>query len=388
MFLRTDFYGQLNVGGSFSHAAGFLGGLRKLGHPYFVVSSGAFPAANDAQVYQIPYSKFFWNLPEVHSIAYNARVIRRAQQILQREEPDFIYHRHSEFNFASSVLARKFSIPLVLEFNGSEVWVKKNWGVMYLKGILQNAEDVQLLSADLIVVVSDVIKESLIQWGVDPDKILVNPNGVDPDQFHPGVDGSQVRKLNRLEGKIIAGFVGTFGAWHGVEVMAKAIKPTIEKNPLVHFLIVGDGALRGEVERIIRDDNVEEYVTLTGSVAHSDIPRYLAACDVLLSPHVHSVDGTQFFGSPTKLFEYMAMAKPVVASGVGQIGDVIHDGRNGLLMKERDHVDLAEKILTLSHDTALRERLGSAARQDALQHYTWEQNARRVTEAVQPLLKR
>ncbi|HEX9829767.1 MAG TPA: glycosyltransferase family 4 protein [Bacteroidota bacterium] len=388
MFLRTDYYGHASVGGSFSHTKGFLDGLQQLGHESFVVSSGALPLSPATPFYHVPYSRLFQNLPEVLSIAYNTTLVRRARRIIRRERPDFIYHRHSEFHFSSSALARESGIPLVLEFNGSEVWVKKHWGIVYLEVILRLAEEVQLLRADIIAVVSQIIKDDLVRLGVDEKKILVNPNGVDPDQFHPEVDGSPIRHQYELEGKIIAGFVGTFGAWHGVEVMARAIKPTVEKDRSVHFFIVGDGALRAEVERIIRDDGVGEFVTLTGSVSHSEIPKYLAACDILLSPHVHNADGTQFFGSPTKLFEYMAMAKPIVASGVGQIGDIIQDGENGLLMKERDHTDLAEKILMLCRDVSLRERLGAAARHDAIQRYSWKQNAQRVIDAVQPLLNR
>jgi glycosyltransferase involved in cell wall biosynthesis len=385
LFLRTDFYGAVNVGGSFSHTLGFLNGLKSLHHEYCVVSSGNLPIDRTSSFYEIPYVRLFRNLPEVLSIAYNLRLIPAASKIIAHERPDFIYHRHSEFNYSSAVLARKFGLPLILECNGSEVWIKKHWGRVYMERILQMAEEIQFTVADVITVVSDIMKDDLVRLGVDAKKILVNPNGVDPDQFHPDIQMGEVIKQHNLQGKIVAGFVGTFGAWHGVEVLARAIRPTVQRNPKVHFLIIGDGALRGQVERIIREDHVGDFVTLTGSLAHADIPGYLAACDILLSPHVHNADGTKFFGSPTKLFEYMAMAKPIIASGVGQIGDVIHDGVNGVLMKEGDHIDLAEKILALAGNAALRERLGAAARRDAIGKYSWQQNAQRVIDAVQRL---
>jgi glycosyltransferase involved in cell wall biosynthesis len=97
--------------------------------------------------------------------------------------------------------------------------------------------------------------------------------------------------------------VGTFGEWHGVEVLARAVKPTIERNSRVHFLLIGDGKLRGTVEEILRADSVQEHVTMLGLVPHSLVPKYLSLCEVLLSPHTHNPDGTVFFGSPTKLFE-------------------------------------------------------------------------------------
>jgi glycosyltransferase involved in cell wall biosynthesis len=387
LFLRTDFFGHADYGGSFTHIKGFLDGMTELGHSYAVLASGPLPVDRHAPFYRVPYSRLYRNLPEVLSIAYNDRVIKQARTIIEKERPDFIYHRHSEFNFASSLLAKEFGIPLVLEYNGSEVWIKKNWGRIYLESLCRSAEEVQLRSARIIAVVSKVIKEDLIQRGIRSDKIIVNPNGVDPGKFYPEIDGNSIRTQYGLTGKLVAGFVGTFGAWHGVDVLARAIKPTIQRQSDVHFLIVGDGTLRGEVERIIRDDNVLPYVTLTGSVPHDAIPKYLAACDVLLSPHVQNADGSTFFGSPTKLFEYLGMGKPIIASGVGQIGEIMNDGRNCLLMKHRDYNDLADKIVFLINQPSLCRELGAAARKDAVEKFSWRKNAERVIEAVRPFLK-
>jgi glycosyltransferase involved in cell wall biosynthesis len=386
-FFRTDFYGAVNVGGSFSHVKGFLDGLRALGHDYFAISSGALPVDKDARLYPVPYSPLYRNLPEILSLAYNLTLERVARPIMQAERPDFIYHRHSEFNYATSVLKREFGIPLVLECNGSEVWIKKNWGKVYLEPLLRWAEEVQFAEADVITVVSDVMKQQLVDLRVPASKIVVNPNGVDTGLFRPGLDGGPARNRFGVEGKFVAGFVGTFGAWHGVDVLARSIKRAAELVPNIHYLVVGDGALRGEVERIIKEDGVGEHVTLTGSVAHDDIPSFLAACDVLLSPHVQNADGTVFFGSPTKLFEYMGMGLPIIASGVGQIGDIMQDGVNALMMRHRDHEHLAELLGKLSRDPDLSRRLGQKAREDAESKYAWRINASRVIDAVKVRLK-
>lgn len=387
-FFRTDFYGAVNVGGSFSHVKGFLDGLRSLGHDYCAFSSGTIPVDRDARFYPVPYAPLFRNLPEVLSLAYNLTLQRAARPIMRIEQPDFIYHRHSEFQYATSVLKREFGIPLILECNGSEVWIKKNWGKVYLEPLLRWAEEVQFAEADVITVVSDVMKQQLADLGVPAAKVIVNPNGVDTGLFRPGLDGSAVRKQLGLEGKFVAGFVGTFGAWHGVTVLARSIKRAAQLMGHVHYLVMGDGALRGEVERIIREDGVGDHVTLTGSVPHHEIPRYLAACDVLLSPHVQNTDGTVFFGSPTKLFEYMGMGLPIIASGVGQIGEVLQDGVNALMMRHRDHDDLADKLQQLAHDPDLAARLGRNARADAEAKFSWRINASRVIDAVDAIRKR
>jgi glycosyltransferase involved in cell wall biosynthesis len=113
------------------------------------------------------------------------------------------------------------------------------------------------------------------------------------------------------------------------------------------------------------------------------MPAYLAACDVLVSPHGRQADGGEFFGSPTKLFEYMAMGRPIVASAVGQIADVLVDEDSALLVPPDDPPALCGAIVRLVDNACLRVRLGSAARQAAAQRHTWVRNAERVLECLQ-----
>ncbi len=394
LFLRTDFTGAQRVGGSFSHVKGFLRGMRELGVE--VVTAAAAPVADESyKFYPIQYNPFYSNLPEVASIAHNQTLKRELPKILEREKPDAIYQRHSEFVYVSSQIAAAYGIPLLLEVNGIETWVKKNWGRLTFEKISLNSEIVQFSQSPALFVVSEVLKKDLIlQFNLPSEKIHVNPNGVDVEEFSDTIDADAFFQTlpkelqEKWRGKFLCGFVGTFGQWHGVEVLAKAVKPTVEKNPNVHFLLIGDGTLRKVVEDILEADGVRHQATLLGLVPHSLVPKYLSLCEVLLSPHTHNPDGTVFFGSPTKLFEYMGIGKAIIAAGVGQIGEVIHHECNGLLMRERDHFDLAEKIVYLAERPELRVRLGQAARRDAVEKFAWKENARRVLEVCEKLLKR
>ncbi|MFN3386379.1 MAG: glycosyltransferase family 4 protein [Candidatus Thermochlorobacter sp.] len=383
LFLRTDFTGTQRVGGSFSHVKGFLGGLRELGVE--VITAATAPIDEHYTFYPIQYNPFYSNLPEIASIAHNQTLKQALPEILAREKPDVIYQRHSEFIYATSQIAAQHRIPLLLEVNGIETWVKKNWGRLTFKRLSLQSEKVQFQSANALFVISEVLKTELLQqFNLPAEKVYVNPNGVDVDKFSDEIDGCAFFKTlsqalqTRWQGKFLCGFVGTFGEWHGVEVLAKAVKPTVEKNPTVHFMLIGDGKLRRTVEDILDEDGVRDYVTMLGLVAHDLVPKYLSLCEVLLSPHVQNADGTVFFGSPTKLFEYMGMGKAIIAAGVGQIADVIEHERNGLIMRHRDHNDLAEKILYLAEHPDLRKRLGKAARKDAVERFSWKENARRV----------
>ena len=368
--------------------------MRELGVE--VVTAAAAPVADERyKFYPIEYNPFYSNLPEVASIAHNQTLKRELPKILEREKPDAIYQRHSEFVYVPSQIAAAYGIPLLLEVNGIEAWVKKNWGLLIFKGLLAQSELVQFQAATAMFVVSDVLKQELLrQFNLPPEKIHVNPNGVDVEEFSDTIEAEAFFQTlpkdlqEKWRSKFLCGFVGTFGEWHGVEVLAKAVKPTVEKSPRVHFLLIGDGKLRSSVEEILKADGVQEHVTMLGLVPHSLVPKYLSLCEVLLSPHTHNPDGTVFFGSPTKLFEYMGMGKAIIAAGVGQIGEVIHHECNGLLMRERDHFDLAEKIVYLAEKPELRVRLGQAARRDAVEKFAWKENARRVLEVCQQLLKK
>jgi glycosyltransferase involved in cell wall biosynthesis len=120
-------------------------------------------------------------------------------------------------------------------------------------------------------------------------------------------------------------------------------------------------------------------------VAHERVAALLDACDILVAPHVPLADGSEFFGSPTKIFEYMAMGKGIVASRLGQIGEVLVDGETALLVQPGDVEELRAAILRLVESEELRKRLGTRAREVAKRDHTWVRNAKRVLDAYKSL---
>ena len=118
----------------------------------------------------------------------------------------------------------------------------------------------------------------------------------------------------------------------------------------------------------------------------ADGPAHLAACDILASPHVPNPDGSAFFGSPTKLFEYMAMGRPIVASALEQIADVLSDEETALLVPPGDIDALANALLRLIDTPALGRRLGANAREAALQRHTWQRHTQRILARLEKLV--
>src|SRR5262249_6789772 len=109
---------------------------------------------------------------------------------------------------------------------------------------------------------------------------------------------------------------------------------------------------------------------------------HLAACDILASPHVPNPDGTPFFGSPTKLFECMAMGKGIVASDLDQIGQILKHQQTAWMVEPGDSASLMLGLKTLIDDAAIRGRLGAAARCEVVAHYTWQAHTGKIVEKL------
>jgi glycosyltransferase involved in cell wall biosynthesis len=239
--------------------------------------------------------------------------------------------------------------------------------------------------------------------------VLFYPNGIDPCVFDPARFKEEDRRRARAalgvpQDAQLLTFVGTFGTWHGTDVLAAAIRRLLDtdrgwlESRKVHFLYVGDGALAPKVRAILGSDLGGPVVTLAGLRPQAETPGTLAASDILLSPHVPNPDGTPFFGSPTKLFEYMAMAKPILASELDQIGWVLKGWRPGetppakgepgrsraALFVEPGSVDaLAAGIRqAVELPGAEREALGAEARRLVTQSFTWDRNVAAVLERL------
>jgi glycosyltransferase involved in cell wall biosynthesis len=387
-YLRATPGAGTQVGGASSHINGFINAALALGARPFLISNDRIAGLDETRV---PV-KIIEPLPVGSMRAtfdlYNDLLFTRgALGEIERAMPSFIYQRYSRFTSAGVEASLRTERPLFLEYNGSEVWVGRYWDRVGMLGLLARFERLNLSAAARIFVVSEVERRNLLRAGVDAAKIIVNPNGVDVERFRPGVGGERERERLGIEpDETLVGFVGTFGPWHGVLVLARAIAlvPTVAR---IRFLLVGAGSLRDEAARIIREAGAEGRVIFTGAVEHAGVPALLDACDILASPHVPLEDGSEFFGSPTKLFEYMAMGKAIVASRLGQIGDVLRTEETALLVEPGSEQALCEAILRVASVPELRLRLGAAARIAAVEQHTWAHNAGRVLTAYRSWLE-
>jgi glycosyltransferase involved in cell wall biosynthesis len=371
------------VGGAAAHTKGVLNGLVANGLDVELYGPEAFEGIADRiTVRSVPLRALYHIVPWLTFAAYSDEVVHAAAGT----KADFVYQRLTLGAYAGPELARRLNVPFVLEYNGSEVWSIRNWGSgrLPLDDTLLALEGRHTAEATLIVVVSEVLREELLGSGIPPKRILVNPNGVDLDRLEPYRSRSADHWRQHLGRDPVAtiGFVGTFGLWHGVLELPEIASRVAEERPGARWILIGDGRLHDQVRARIEELGLSDRVELTGILPHDQTLELLSACDICISPHVENPDGTRFFGSPTKLFEYMGLAKPIVASDLEQIGDVLEHQRTALLVPPGDVDATAAAVVRLLDDEELRKRLGAAAADEARRKYGWDLHVRRILEAL------
>ncbi len=312
---------------------------------------------------------------EKQSIEINQDLFREIE-IQHRHSPfSFIYERYTLFGTAGLEASKKLGIPLVLEVNSPLLREQQEYRQLHhLRMAEQNERDLFNRSF-LIAAVSEEMRKYIISKTHRGDHIEVIPNGVDDQRFHPDVKPTLIPSA---QARKVIGFVGSLKPWHDIKTLLDAFRSLKENRRDVHLLIVGDGPLREWIEGFICGAQMSDCVTITGWTDHIELPGFLKTMDIAVAPYPELED---FYFSPLKLYEYMAVGTPVIASRIGQISTVIVDEQNGLLFSPGNAEELKTSLEKLLDNPALREKLGRSAANSVVDR-TWRQNACRILESI------
>jgi len=222
------------------------------------------------------------------------------------------------------------------------------------------------------VAISQGLKDELEKHGISKENILVAHDGVDIENFNIGLDKKDARKkLNLPIDKKIVLYSGHLYSWKGVDTLFAAAK-----------FIKGDiyfvGGAKEDLEKFSKKILDERYtnVFFLGQKPHKLIPIYLTAADVLVLPNSSKQKISSHYTSPIKLFEYMASNRPIVASNLPSIREVL-DNSNAVFFTPDDHIDLANNINRILYDYELSLMVSKKARDD-VENFSWEKRAKTI----------
>jgi len=225
-----------------------------------------------------------------------------------------------------------------------------------------------------LVVLTSFIKEDLIANGVGGKKIIICPDSVDLDEFNLSLSKVEAREICGLpKDKKIILYSGSFFryTWKGVGVLLEAVNLFLSKEYLFVFI----GGSMDEFS-IIKNKYKNDNVLLLAHQKHSIIPIYLKAADVLVLPNTRGKNVSEKYTSPLKLFEYMAAGRPIVASNLPSLMEVLNES-NAELSNAGDPQSLAKSIERVLNNEDLGEKLAQQAFLD-VQNYTWIKRAEKI----------
>jgi len=365
------------------HILEMVRAFRKLGHQVTIVSlvdterpQGVAEVAKDAA--EASWKRILRRLPflaEAVQIGYNLVGIPLLLWKVLTVRPDFIYERHSLFNFTGVVVARLTNRPLILEVNSPFSLEEKLHNDIQAVQLAEWAERVVCRAASRVIVVTGALRRILIGMGVHPDHLIVMPNGIDPEHMRGG-DSSALRSELGLSGKVVIGFIGWFRKWHGLEWLLRAFHRS-GLSAQASLLLVGDGPAMPELRQYVAENSLERSVVFTGALPHDAVPPYIALIDIAVQPAANE------YCCPMKILEYMGLAKPVVAPRQENILELVREGVEAELFSPRDETELAQALARIVADPELRRTLGENALRAIYERgFLWTSNAGRVVEIV------
>jgi glycosyltransferase involved in cell wall biosynthesis len=305
-------------------------------------------------------------------------------RLARRVNADLVMERYHNFGGEGVFAAARLDLPAVLEVNAPVIDYpgsgKARLDQALLVEPMRRWRDRICRRVSLFVTPSADI---LPAW-IERRRILEIEWGADVERFRPAAAGRV--PYRRDDQRVLCAFAGAFRSWHGVVQLSAALaRLHAAGDERFGAVFIGDGPERAAAVRAARDVPA---VTFTGALPHSELPAALAAADIGVAPFdpaKHRPLRLGFYWSPLKIFEYMAVGLPVVAPALPRLGRLVEHGREGLLYDPSDPRGLDRALVALA-DPAVRQRMGSAARERVVRDFSWSAHCAtleaRLTELV------
>jgi glycosyltransferase involved in cell wall biosynthesis len=363
------------------HVDQFASAARDLGHEVLVHamnlapggSSGA-PDGGVARLRRAAKRRLGRYLHEPKELLWNLRYVKLETELVRSIKPDVLLVRDHLLTASCVHVARRLSVPLVLELNAPAAESRLYFGeYAHVPFVPEWLEAWKLRGADAITVVSTALKQHVVeQYGLPESKLVVVPNGADPAVFRPGTPPDpEIRR--RLDARVVVGFVGSFQMFHGGDLFSLVIDRVASARPEAGFVLAGEGPGSDAVRSAVA--TLGNRVVFLGPVSRQRVPSVIASFDIGVMPE------SNFYGSPLKVLEWMSAGKAVVAPRYGPLQEIIDDGAEGVLFEPGNLDGLSDTLIRLIDDPELGRRLGAAAAERVRSSLTWAHNGERVLSA-------
>lgn len=257
--------------------------------------------------------------------------------------------------FAGFGLSKLKRVPWVFELR--DLWPEsiRTVGAMEESRILDLLEKVEMAlyrDADMVVAVTDAFRGRLIARGIDPGKIEVVTNGANLALYQPQEKNAELVKKHALEGKFVVGYIGTHGMAHSLDFIISSLQDV--RDPDIHFLFIGDGAMKKEVVKMAQGLQLRN-VTFLDPVPKELVPSYVSVTDIALVPLKKS--NTFRTVLPSKIFESCAMRKPILLGVEGQAQKIVDEFSAGVVFEPENRDDFLLKLTLIKEDQDLYRSL-------------------------------
>lgn len=327
-------------------------------------------------------------VPVIREVCQMQATRRRLDEVIAETRPD-ILHAHSPVLNGIPALwaARRHGLPLVYEVRSLWEDAAVDWGRARQGDLRYRAtralETYVLRRVDAIATICDGLRNEILQRGIASDKVTVIPNAVDTAQFtlDQQVD-ADLRQSLGLEGCIVLGFIGSFYAYEGLDLLLQAMARLLRQRSDVKLLLVGGGPQKDSLVAQAAALRLADRVVFTGRVPHEDVQRYYNLVSLFVYPR-HRMRLTDLV-TPLKPLEAMAQGSIVVASDVGGHRELLVDGERGYLFKADDAEALAAKLATVIGQQEAWPAMRAAGRRFVEAERTWD----RVVAYYAPVYER
>lgn len=306
-------------------------------------------------------------------------------ELVERIRPG-VLHAASDFRngLIALVVGERLGIPVVYEMRGfwEETWLSRRHPTAIDSDVYRlrraREDDIAHRSAQ-VVTLAPAMRDALIERGIATEKISLAPNAVDPAMFPERPrDDRLATQVGIGRGELVVGYISSFVPYEGIDVLIDGIARVRDRGVVAKGLLVGDGPMRSQLERQVRELALEANVIFTGRVPHDQIAAYYSIIDVFVVPRTNA--SVCRLVSPLKPFEAMAARRAMIVSGTPVLREIVGNGRYGRVFEPENAEDLAVQIALLAADSRAREVLGDDARSHVLAHHTWSRNAERYRQ--------